>query len=139
VLHRAEREEARALRGGADDVVVGQGSSIVPVRARVDIACSIPAADGECGLRPRSRNGSRDPHQLRLGERAAREARRLGVDREPPVDLLVLDVLGSARAYALQHEVEAVLLVLADPVVVHGRAQELTRARGDGRELERFA
>jgi hypothetical protein len=40
-------------------------------------------------------------------------------------------VLGARRAHALDHEVEAVLLVLADAVVVDGRAQELARA---GRE-----
>ena len=50
-------------------------------------------------------------------------------DRQAPVDLLVLDVLGARRPDALQHEVEAVFLVVADAVVVDRGAQEFARSR----------
>ena len=133
-----EREESGTVRSRADDVVVGKRSAIIGVRPGQNVACEAArvvrgVASGRTGaLRPRSARAPNRP--VSAPERAAS-----GLDRDAAVDFLVLDVFGARRAHALQHEIEAILLIVADAVVVDRRAQEFARAGRLGLQHERLA
>ena len=60
------------------------------------------------------------------------------MDGHAPVYLLVLDVFRTRRAHALDHEVECILLVVADAVVVDGGAEEFARSGRKGLEHQRL-
>ena len=120
-----EREDSGSLRSRADDVVVRQRGAVVRVRAREHIACNAPRIVARRRVGTLQRQFARDPRELRLREHRGNRALRVRGYRHAAVDFLVLDVLRARGAHALDHEVEAVLLVFADSVVVDGGAQEL--------------
>jgi len=126
-----EREDPGAARGRADNVVIRERRAVVRVGAREYVACDPARVVARRRIGPDVRYRTRDARELRLGEHGLDGARRVRRNRHAAVDFLVLDVLGARRAHALDHEVEAVFLVLADAVVIDGGAQELARA---GRE-----
>jgi len=138
VLRGPQREQAAAGLLGTDHVIVSERSPVVAVGIGVDVADRMTRTGPERPLRACLRHRSPHPHQLRFLQRRRHEARRVGYDGDAAEDLLVLDVLGAARAHALHHEVEAVGLVGADVVVVHRGAQRLARARAQCRERQRF-
>ena len=135
---RVEREQARPLRRGTDDVVIGERRAVVRIRAGEhvtrDSARIVPRR--RVGAEPRQFAG--DAGEFRIGEHRRNRARRIRHDREAAIDLLVLDVFRPGRPHALDHQVEQVVLVVADAVVVDGRAQELARARRERLEHERL-
>ena len=91
------------------------------------------------GVRADGRQRPGNAGEPGFGQQHGGRARRVRIDRDAAVDLLVLDVLRARGAHALDHEVEAVLLVVADAVVVDGRAQELARAGRERLEHQRLA
>ena len=128
VLDVAQREQAGAAFGRADQVVVGERRAVVAVGIRIDVTDRVTRAGAERAVRTRVRHGAAHPHQQGFLQRRDDESRRARFGRQPPENFLVLDVLGAERAHALHDEVEAVFLVGRDVVVVDGGTQHFARA-----------
>jgi hypothetical protein len=138
-LDAVEGEQPRAARGGADDVVIRERRAVVRVAAREHVARETPRVAARRRIRAYARQRRDHVRELRLAQHRGDRACRVRVDRDAPVDLLVLDMLRARGPHALDHEVEAVLLVVADAVVVDGRAQELARAGRERLDHQRLA
>jgi len=118
VVGSGQREQARARRRRTDQVVVGERRAVVAIGIRIDVTDRMARSGKERALRPDGRHAAADADQRRLLQRRSDVTRRARRDRQAAEDLLVLDVLRTRRAHALQHEVEAIRLVGADVVVV---------------------
>ena len=130
-------EQPGAARGRADDVVVRERRAVVGIRSREHVAGETARVRARSQVGPCVRQLARDARERGLRQHGPDRTRRIRDDGHATVDLLVLDVLGARRAHALDDEVEAVLLVVADAVVVDGGAQELAGAGCERLEHER--
>ena len=138
-IGRIERKEARALRRGSDDVVIGERRAVVRIRAGEHVTRDPARIVARRRIGTERRQFARDPGEFRTGEHGRDRSRRIRRDREPAIDLLVFDVFRTGRPHALDHQVEQLVLVVADAVVVDGRAQELARAGRERLEHELLA
>ena len=129
VVDAAQRKQAGAAFGRADQVVIGERRTVVTVGIRVDVTDRVTRARTECALGSHRRYRAAHSHQLGFLQRRDDEPGRARFDRQPAENFLVFDVLGAERAHALHDEVEAVLFVERDVVVIDGGAQHLARAR----------
>jgi len=134
---RRQREESAAGLGRADDVVVRERRAVVAVGVRVDVADRVTRARADRTVRADGGRWPAHADHRRLLQHGEDVTRRVRQHRQPPEDLLVLDVLGTSSAHALHDQVEAVGLVGADVVVVDRRPERLSGTRAHGLERQR--
>ncbi|MBK7251041.1 MAG: hypothetical protein IPI06_09245 [Gammaproteobacteria bacterium] len=135
VLHGSKGEQAGAVLGRSDDVVVRQRCAVVAIGIRSRIA-DPHATRCECQIGPLSRHAAVNPYQPGLGQDIGHEAALARPHRHTAEDLLVFDQLGAMRTNALHDEIEAVRLVIPDTVVVDGRTQVFATARAEPDDAE---
>jgi len=118
VFRRGEREQAGAGLGRADHVVVGKRTAVVAVGVRIDVTDRVARTRGERAIGTRRGHRPAHTHQLRLLQHRGDVARGVRHHRDPAEDLLVLDVVGAARAHSLHDEVEAIEFGRGNVVVI---------------------
>jgi len=136
VLGRGKRKQARAGLGGADHVVIGERAAVVAVGVRIDVADRVTRTRRDRAIGARRGHLSAHAHELRLLQHRGDVARGVRHHRDPAENLLVLDVIGAARAHSLHDEVEAIEFGRGDVVVIDRGAQCLARAGAERLEGE---
>ena len=125
----AQRKEPGALDRGADDVVVGQRSAVIAIGVRIHVGGERAAIAAVGRHRSLQRHGALQADQRGLRQQRRHRPRRVRVDRQARIDLLVLDVLRARRTHPLDDQVELVGVGRIQVVVVDRGAQELAGAR----------